>query len=36
MLCQNNFMPFPHYRQLDAMDSGPTCMRMAAKHWGEV
>ncbi|MCC6761087.1 MAG: peptidase domain-containing ABC transporter [Chitinophagaceae bacterium] len=27
-------MPFPHYRQLDAMDCGPTCLRMVAKHYG--
>ncbi|MDE7471077.1 MAG: peptidase domain-containing ABC transporter, partial [Paramuribaculum sp.] len=25
---------FPHYRQLDAMDCGPTCLRMIAKHYG--
>jgi ATP-binding cassette subfamily B protein len=25
---------FPHYRQLDAMDCGPTCLRMVAKHYG--
>ncbi|MDR0332539.1 MAG: hypothetical protein LBI15_03660 [Dysgonamonadaceae bacterium] len=23
--------PFPHYTQLDAMDCGPTCLRMIAK-----
>jgi ATP-binding cassette, subfamily B, bacterial len=27
--------PFPHYRQLDAMDCGPTCLRMVAKHYGQ-
>jgi len=27
-------MPFPHYTQLDAMDCGPTCLRMVAKHYG--
>lgn len=27
--------PFPHYRQLDAMDCGPTCLRMIAKHYGK-
>lgn len=27
-------MTFPHYRQLDAMDCGPTCLRMVAKHYG--
>jgi ATP-binding cassette subfamily B protein len=26
--------PFPHYQQLDAMDCGPTCLRMIAKHYG--
>ncbi len=25
---------FPHYHQLDAMDCGPTCLRMIAKHYG--
>ena len=25
---------FPHYLQLDAMDCGPTCLRMIAKHYG--
>ena len=28
------FKPFPHYRQLDAMDCGPTCLRMIAKYYG--
>jgi ATP-binding cassette subfamily B protein len=27
-------MPFPFYKQLDAMDCGPTCLRMVAKHYG--
>lgn len=27
-------MPFPYYRQLDAMDCGPTCLRMVAKYYG--
>ncbi|MHA4740619.1 peptidase domain-containing ABC transporter [Dyadobacter sp. MSC1_007] len=27
-------MTFPHYRQLDQMDCGPTCLRMVAKHFG--
>ncbi len=27
-------MSFPHYRQLDAMDCGPTCLRMVARHYG--
>lgn len=26
--------PFPHYLQLDAMDCGPTCLRMIAKYYG--
>lgn len=25
---------FPHYIQLDAMDCGPTCLRMIAKYYG--
>lgn len=25
---------FPHYVQLDAMDCGPTCLRMIAKYYG--
>jgi ATP-binding cassette subfamily B protein len=25
---------FPHYTQLDAMDCGPTCLRMVAKYYG--
>jgi ABC-type bacteriocin/lantibiotic exporter with double-glycine peptidase domain len=27
---------FTHYRQLDAMDCGPTCLRMVAKHHGKT
>jgi ATP-binding cassette subfamily B protein len=27
-------MSFSYYRQLDAMDCGPTCLRMVAKHYG--
>jgi ATP-binding cassette subfamily B protein len=27
---------FPHYRQHDAMDCGPTCLRMIAAHYGRV
>jgi ATP-binding cassette subfamily B protein len=27
-------MPFPFYRQLDAMDCGPTCLRIIAQHYG--
>ena len=26
---------FPHYFQLDAMDCGPTCLRMIAKFFGK-
>ncbi len=25
---------FPHYLQPDAMDCGPTCLRIIAKHFG--
>jgi len=28
-------MKFPHYRQLDAMDCGPTCLRIIAKYYGK-
>lgn len=28
-------MRFPYYHQLDAMDCGPTCLRMVAKHYGK-
>ncbi|NSL85518.1 peptidase domain-containing ABC transporter [Chitinophaga solisilvae] len=27
-------MPFPFYQQLNAMDCGPTCLRMVAKYYG--
>lgn len=27
---------FPHYTQLDAMDCGPTCLRMIAKYYGKT
>ena len=27
-------MPFAYYKQLDAMDCGPTCLRMIAQHYG--
>jgi ATP-binding cassette subfamily B protein len=27
-------MPFPHYKQPDQMDCGPTCLRMVAKYYG--
>lgn len=26
---------FPHYKQLDAMDCGPTCLRMVAQYYGK-
>lgn len=26
---------FPHYHQLDAMDCGPSCLRMIAKYYGK-
>ena len=26
---------FPHYLQLDAMDCGPTCLRMIARYYGK-
>src|SRR6266436_758604 len=26
--------PFPIFQQLDAMDCGPTCLRMVAKYYG--
>ena len=29
------FKRFPFYRQLDAMDCGPTCLRMIAEHYGQ-
>lgn len=28
-------MPFPHYKQPDAMDCGPTCLRMVAAFYGK-
>ncbi len=28
-------MAFPHYRQPDAMDCGPTCLRMVAAYYGK-
>ena len=27
---------FPFFKQYDTMDCGPTCIRMAAKHYGKV
>ena len=29
-------MSFTHYNQIDAMDCGPTCLRMVAKHYGKT
>jgi ATP-binding cassette subfamily B protein len=29
-------MSFTHYNQIDAMDCGPTCLRMIAKHYGKT
>jgi ATP-binding cassette subfamily B protein len=29
------FKSFPHYRQLDAMDCGPSCIRMIARYYGK-
>lgn len=29
-------MQFPHYKQLDAMDCGPSCLRMIAKYYGKM
>lgn len=26
---------FPYYHQLDAMDCGPTCLRMIAQYYGK-
>lgn len=30
------FRRFPVYKQLDAMDCGPTCLRMVARHYGKT
>lgn len=27
---------FPHYRQLDLIDCGPTCLRMIAKYYKKI
>ena len=29
-------MKFPHFQQHDAMDCGPTCLRMVAAHYGRI
>ncbi|WP_250161372.1 cysteine peptidase family C39 domain-containing protein, partial [Algoriphagus algorifonticola] len=26
---------FPHYKQPDSKDCGPTCLRIIAKHYGK-
>ncbi len=31
-----NNRSFPHYLQLDAMDCGPSCLRMVAKYYGRT
>lgn len=31
-----NVHSFPHYRQLDSMDCGPTCLRMIARFFGKT
>jgi ATP-binding cassette, subfamily B, bacterial len=28
-------MSFPHYRQLDSMDCGPTCLKMVSRYYGK-
>lgn len=28
--------PFPYYSQLDAMDCGPSCLRMIAEYYGRT
>ena len=28
-------LKFPYYKQLDAMNYGPTCLRIIAKHFGK-
>jgi ABC-type bacteriocin/lantibiotic exporter with double-glycine peptidase domain len=28
--------PFPHYRQPDSKDCGPTCLRIVAKYYGKI
>lgn len=32
----SNLKPFPHYKQPDSKDCGPTCLRIVAKHFGLV
>lgn len=31
----NIFKKFPHFRQLDEMDCGPTCLRIISKYYGK-
>ena len=33
MIEKTTMPPFPYFKQLDAMDCGPTCLRMVAKHY---
>lgn len=35
MTARIDLKSFPFYRQLDAMDCGPTCLQMVAKHYGK-
>jgi ATP-binding cassette subfamily B protein len=33
----DHFRPtFPHYKQPDSKDCGPTCLRIIAKHYGKL
>ncbi|UXE68381.1 MAG: C39 family peptidase [Chryseotalea sp. WA131a] len=34
-LSASSCFPFPFYKQADAMDCGPTCLRMVAKYQGK-
>lgn len=36
MLNMKHIKNFPHHLQLDAMDCGPTCLRMIAKYYGKT
>lgn len=29
-------MSYPHYKQLDSIDCGPSCLRMIAKYYGKL
>ncbi len=35
MIVKGTARSFPHYRQLDAMSCGPTCLRIIARHFGK-